>query len=948
MDPRDAYGVSETLEVGSLKARVHSADRIPGVDVDRLSRRPRTVRVLLENLLRHGPADHLTVDLLRQLAHGEPLSVTELPFHPERVLLQDFTGVPAIVDLTALRSEASRRGLSADRVNPQIPVDLVVDHSVQVDSFGTPRSLLINLDREYERNSERYVLLRWAQGAFQALRVVPPGNGIVHQVNLEYLADVVTVRDGPDGPEAFPDTLVGTDSHTTMVNGLGVLGWGVGGIEAEAAMLGEPCFVSSPEVVGVRLIGKPPEGTTATDLVLTITRRLREHGVVEKFVEFFGPSLSALSVPDRATLSNMCPEYGATAALFPVDDATLAYLRGTNRSEERVRLVEAYARREGLWNDERPIDFDEVLEVDLGKLVPTISGPKNPEESVTLPEAAPSFRESLASYRKVHPAVPPANGGHSYPADDPLQAIPRPAGAAASPADVADGAVVIAAITSCTNTSNPSVMVGAGLIARRALELGLRVPPYVKTSLAPGSKVVTDYLARAELLQPLESLGFEVVGYGCTTCIGNSGPLPAEVARAVEARDLYVAAVLSGNRNFEARIHNLVRANYLMSPMLVVIYALAGRMDLDLTRDPIGTGTDGRPVRLNDLWPTAEEVRTLVEKAVDPATYREKYRTILDGGPHWNRLPLVSGPVYRWESSSTYLKEPPYFALPPPALPENGVLLDRARALAVLGDRVSTDHISPAGEIPAESPAGRYLQANGVAPRDFNTYGTRRGNHEVMVRGTFANVRLKNRLAAPKEGGFTVHVPSGTALSIFEAAERYREEGTPLLVLAGASYGQGSSRDWAAKGPRLLGVRAVLAQSYERIHRSNLVGMGILPLEFRPGESVESLGLSGKESFRLEVPAGGAFGPRGELEVIARDDGGKETRFRVLVRIDHDAEMAYYRAGGLLPYILEKLAGAGGPRRAPRGRTTRRLRPATGRRSGARSARAPRRGAPRS
>jgi aconitate hydratase A / 2-methylisocitrate dehydratase len=903
----DRYGVAVTLPVGPV--RIYSAARLAGVDPARLARRPRTIRILLENLLRHGAADGVTPELLRRIAHGDRLDDVELPFHPERILLQDFTGVPVIVDLTALRSAAMRAGIDPVRVNPTVPVDLVVDHSVQVDSFGTARSLSINLDREYARNGERYVLLRWAQDAFRGTRVIPPGNGIVHQVNLEYLASVVTRRGEGDGVEAFPDTLVGTDSHTTMVNGLGVLGWGVGGIEAEAAMLGEPYFLPTPRVVGVRLTGRLPEGTTATDLVLTVTRRLRGHGVVEKFVEFFGPGLAAMSVPDRATISNMCPEYGATSALFPIDDVTLAYLRGTGRSEESVALVEAYARHEGLWNDDRAIDFDERLDIDLSGIVPTIAGPGNPEESVALADAAPTFRRSLETYRSTHPPIPPPNGGRAYPADDPLQAIAHaePAGRTPPDATVRDGSIVIAAITSCTNTSNPSVMVGAGLIARRAGERGLRVPAHVKTSLAPGSKVVTDYLARAGLLAPLEALGFAVVGYGCTTCIGNSGPLPRAVEEPIQAGDLYVASVLSGNRNFEARIHNLVRANYLMSPMLVVAYGLAGRMDLDLTREPIGRGGDGEPVYLRDLWPTAEEVREIVERSLEPGMFREKYAAVADGGPHWNGLAVPTGAVYPWEPSSTYLREPPYFDLPPPALPRGSTLLEGARALAVLGDRVSTDHISPAGEIPAGSPAGEYLRAHDVRPEEFNTYGTRRGNHEVMVRGTFANVRLKNRLAHPREGGVTVHLPSGTPMSIYEASERYRADGVPLVVLAGKSYGQGSSRDWAAKGPRLLGVRAVLAESFERIHRSNLVGMGVLPLEYRPGESAASLGLGGTETFSFRLPAGEPFAPRSEVEVVARGPSATETVFRVRSRIDREPEMEYYRAGGLLPYIVKRL-----------------------------------------
>ncbi len=912
MPPAALWSVTEPLATGDGRSVLYALDRIPGVDAARLARRPRTVRVLLENAVRHADGAAPFPATLLAFAHGDPLpDGAEVPFHPERILLQDFTGVPALVDLTGLRSAAQRRGVDALAVNPRVPVDLVVDHSVQVDSFGTPRSIGINLDREYERNGERYGLLRWAREAFRGVRVVPPGNGIVHQVNLEYLASVVTERERDGRVEAFPDSLLGTDSHTTMVNGLGVLGWGVGGIEAEAAMLGEPYSVGRPVVVGVHLHGELSAGATATDLVLTVTRRLREVGVVEKFVEFCGPGLAHLSVADRATISNMCPEYGATAALFPVDAATLAYLRATARTDAHVALVEAYARRQGLWYEPGmpDPDFDERVELDLASIVPTISGPRNPEESVPLAEAPAAFRRSLATYRTEHPAVRTPNGLPPYPADDPLLG---PAAGREPPGPVVDdrvtdGAVVIAAITSCTNTSNPSVMVGAGLIARKAHALGLRPPTYVKTSLAPGSKVVTDYLTRAGLLAPLGALGFAVVGYGCTTCIGNSGPLPGPVEQAVVRGDAYVAAVLSGNRNFEARIHNLVRANYLMSPMLVVAYALAGRMDVDLSRDAIGTAHDGAPVRLADLWPTPSEVRAVVEASLDPEMFRDEYARITVGDAHWEGLPDVRGTVYPWDPASTYLRDPPYFDLPPPALPDRGTLVAGARALALFGDRVSTDHISPAGEIPADGPAGQYLAAHGIAPVDFNTFGSRRGNHEVLVRGTFANVRVKNALVAPKEGGWTVHRPSGETLSIFDAAERYRSEGVPLVVLAGKSYGQGSSRDWAAKGPRLLGVRAVIAESFERIHRSNLVGMGVLPLEFSPGEGWKSLGITGRERFTLRLPDGARFAPRGPVEVEATDDAGARRTFRVRSRIDSEAEMAYYRAGGILPYVLDRL-----------------------------------------
>ncbi len=917
MNPPELPVALEVVPSPAGPVRIARLDRLPGVDATRLARRPRTIRILLENLARHADRGTTDLEVLRALAEGRKLEETaELAFYPGRVLLQDFTGVPVVVDLTALRSAAVERGAGGSRVNPVVPVDLIVDHSVQVDSFGSPRSLLINLDREYERNSERYRVLRWAQGAYSNVRVVPPGNGIVHQVNLEHLASVVVRRERDGVAEAFPDTLVGTDSHTTMINGLGVLGWGVGGIEAEAVMMGEPYYLAPPTVVGVRLTGKLAEGTTATDAVLTVTRILREHGVVEKFVEFYGPGVSALGVPDRATISNMCPEYGATAALFPIDEATLAYLRATGRDPALVERVGWYARLQGLWSDGRPeeIEFDEHLEVNLARVIPTVSGPRNPEESVGLAEAPASFSRALTAYRHDHPGP---NGEtfvrRPYPSDDPLHPYaadaPTPPGGTSPPLTLGDGAVVIAAITSCTNTSNPSVMVGAGLIARRALARGLRPPPFVKTSLAPGSRVVTDYLTRAGLLEPLAQIGFAVVGYGCTTCIGNSGPLVPAVESAVTESDLYVVAVLSGNRNFEARIHTLVRANYLASPMLVVAYALAGRFDIDLTREPVGTGSDGRPVYLKDLWPTAAEVRAAVESSLDPELFRSQYRSISKGDRHWEELDVPVGEVYPWEGASTYLREPPYFEIPPPPAPTGPTVLSEARVLLALGDRVSTDHISPAGEIARDGPAGRYLAEHGVPASEFNTYGSRRGNHEVMVRGTFANVRLKNLLVAPTEGGHTVHLPSGDALTVYEAAERYRAEKVPLVVLAGSSYGQGSSRDWAAKGPLLLGVRAVLAESYERIHRSNLVGMGVLPLQFRPGEGWRKLGLTGRERISLVLPAGRSFEPRGALEGVAIDDAGRKVAgFELRIRIDSPQEMAYYRAGGLLPYVLGRLA----------------------------------------
>lgn len=912
----DPLGTADALHVAGRSVRIHRVERLAGVDAARYARRPRTVRIILENLVRHFDPARGDPEALRALANGAASAAhAEFPFSPERVLLQDFTGVPVLVDLTTLRSAAAERGLPPERVNPIVPVDLIVDHSVQVDSAGSARSLGINLDREYERNHERYRFLRWSKGAYHRMGIVPPGNGICHQVNLEHRATVVTEEDGPDGPVAYPDTLIGTDSHSTMVNGLSVLGWGVGGIEAEAVMLGEPYFLPRPEVVGVELSGSLPSGATATDLVLTVTRKLREKGVVDKFVEFYGPGVGHLSVPDRATVSNMCPEYGATAALFPVDEATIAYLRGTGRLEPHIALVEAYTRAQGLWGSPAPgsIDYDDLLKIDLGSIVPSVSGPRNPEESVALDGVPGSFRAALETYRTAHP--PPTNGraSRSYPADDPLRPFngPRQPSAVVAPGfgeehTVRDGSIVIAAITSCTNTSNPSVMVGAGLIAQRANRLGLRVPAHVKTSLAPGSKVVTAYLERAGLLSELGRLGFEVVGYGCTTCIGNSGPLSPEVDREVRENDLFVAAILSGNRNFEARIHNLVRANYLASPMLVVAYALAGRMDIDLSREPLGHRPDGTAVTLKELWPAPEEIARIVTASLSPSMFVEKYRSIEVGDAHWEALDVPSGIRYPWSSDSTYLAEAPYLKLPPPWLPKNGRLTEGARALLVLGDRVSTDHISPAGEIPEGTPAGDFLAAHGVPAREFNTYGARRGHHEVLVRGTFANVRLKNALASPREGGYTVHLPSGTPMTVFDAAERYRSEKVPLIVLAGKGYGQGSSRDWAAKGPRLLGVGAILAEAYERIHRTNLVEMGVLPLQFPSGSSWKSLGLTGRESFSLKLANGHRIEPNVPVEVAATADAGETIRFVATARINSATEVEYYEAGGVLPYVMDR------------------------------------------
>ncbi len=893
MNPPETAAALRPTPIGAETVRVCYPEHLPGVDPARYARRPRTVRILLENVIRHFDPARAELATIVAVANGRPTpDEAELAFYPERILLQDFTGVPVLVDLTVLRDAAVARGIPPERVNPVVPVDLIVDHSVQVDSFGSARSLTINLDHEYERNGERYRFLRWAKGAYRNERVVPPGNGICHQVNLEYLAQVVSRRGENGTSVAFPDTAIGTDSHTTMVNGVSVLAWGVGGIEAEAVMLGEPYYLARPVVVGVELTGQLPQGTTATDLVLTVTRTLREKGVVDRFVEFFGPGVPLLSVPDRATISNMCPEYGATAALFPIDAATIAYLRGTGRSEAEVARVEAYARATGLWGSPAPgsIDYDDLVRIDLAAIVPTIAGPRNPDESVAVPDAGRAFHAARDAYR----------GGKS---------APTPVVSAEPELSVRDGSIVIAAITSCTNTSNPAVMIGAGLIARKALELGLSVPPYVKTSLAPGSKVVTAYLERAGLLDPLARLGFALVGYGCTTCIGNSGPLIPAVSEQVRGGDLYVAAVLSGNRNFDARINIDTRAAYLASPMLVVAYALAGRMDLDLSTQPLGQRPDGSPIYLRDLWPEPSEVRSIVESSLDPGMFREKYRAVEVGDAHWEAFRVAPSLEYPWDPKSTYLAEAPYLKLPPPWLPrDGGLLVQGARALVALGDRVSTDHISPAGEIPESTPAGQWLIAHGVAVRDFNTYGTRRGHHEVMIRGTFANVRLKNELAAPREGGFTAHLPDGEVTTVFAASERYRSEGVPLVVLGGKSYGQGSSRDWAAKGPRLLGVGAVLVESFERIHRSNLIEMGVLPLTFPAGRGWKALGLSGRESFELRLP-GGELVPRGPVRVVATRDDGGSVEFDARCELHSLTELEYYRAGGVLPYVMEHRFG---------------------------------------
>ncbi|MDH4334954.1 MAG: aconitate hydratase AcnA [Chloroflexota bacterium] len=894
MDPADARAL---LRVGD---RSYAYYRLAASGASDLARLPYTVKILLENALRHAASGDglVTAADVRTLANWDPTRPTdaELPFMPGRVLLQDFTGVPVVVDLAAMRDAVAAAGGDPARINPLIPVDLVIDHSVQVDLFGSDLAFAGNVAREYERNGERYALLRWAQQAFDNFRVVPPGTGIVHQVNLEFLADVVTARPDARGEMvAFPDTLVGTDSHTTMVNGLGVVGWGVGGIEAEAALLGQPIYQPMPVVIGFRLDGQLPSGSTATDLVLYVTEMLRSHGVVGKFVEFHGPGLSRLGLADRATISNMSPEFGATATLFPVDDETLRYLRMTGRPPETVARVEAYAKEQGLFRTDDSVEprFSESLSLDLGRVEPSVAGPRRPQDRVPLTDLRRSFREAFPA------GLQPAGDG---PGGDYAPAAVVSGG---TPFELRSGSVVIAALTSCTNTSNPSVMVAAGLLARNAVARGISTPPWVKTSLAPGSRTVTDYLSGAGLMEPLEALGFDLVGYGCTTCIGNSGPLADEIAAAITDNDLVGVAVLSGNRNFEGRIHPLARASYLASPPLVVAFALAGRVDLDLTTQPIGTDRDGLPVMLADLWPSPAEVAEVVAAQVRAEIFTRSYASVFDGDDRWRSLPVPAGERYAWDRDSTYVALPPFFSDPEAdaAAPRD---ISGARVLAMLGDSVTTDHISPAGSIARTSPAGTWLVDHGVEPRDFNSYGARRGHHEVMMRGTFANIRLRNLLTPDAEGNVTEHLPSRTRMTIFDAAARYTSVGTPLVLLAGREYGSGSSRDWAAKGPQLLGVRAVIAESYERIHRSNLVGMGILPLQYLPGENAATLGLTGRETFAIAGIADG-LRPRQELTVTAQGDDGATTRFSTIARLDGEIDVTYLRNGGVLQTVLQRL-----------------------------------------
>jgi aconitate hydratase len=900
--------------------------------VQGLDRLPFTVKILLENVLRHADGELVTEDEVLSLARWVPgqggQTEAEYPFLPARVLLQDFTGVPAVVDLAAMRSAVVRLGGDPEQVNPLVPADLVIDHSVQVDLFGSTLAFARNVEREYERNSERYGLLRWGQQAFRNFRVVPPGTGIVHQVNLEYLASVVMTKQEHGETLAFPDTLVGTDSHTPMINGLGVLGWGVGGIEAEAVLLGQPIYLLTPEVIGVRLAGALPEGATATDLVLTVTQLLRQRGVVGKFVEFTGAALSSMTVADRATISNMSPEFGATATLFPVDDQTLRYLRTTGRDPQLVDLVERYTKAQGLFRTDAAPEpqFDDLLELDLSTIEPSLAGPRRPQDRVPMHALRSVFRTVYADrFTKEEEATAEVAIGRMLDEGDRVDTASVPQEGASIPpeprqnghskevlveiggvqAPLTDGSVAIAAITSCTNTSNPSVMIAAGLLAKHAVERGLSVKPTVKTSLAPGSRAVMDYLQDADLLPYLEALRFHLVGFGCMVCIGNSGPLPEPVAAAVQENDLVVAAVLSGNRNFEGRIHPQVRASFLASPPLVVAYALAGTVDLDLTKDPLGTDVNGENVYLRDIWPTQEEIQQVIGKAISPRVFEKNYARVFEGDEQWRSLPNSEGELFQWDPTSTYIQEPPFFQNMPlePAPIKN---IHGARVLVMLDDSITTDHISPAGSFSPQSPAGKYLLERGVERRDFNTYGARRGNHEVLMRGTFGNIRLRNHLVEGKEGYYTIHLPDDEETTIFEASQRYKQEGIPLLVVAGKEYGSGSSRDWAAKGPLLLGVRAVIAESFERIHRSNLVGMGILPLQFKADENKESLGLTGREAYEIEGIENG-LKPRQEVTVKVTREDGSTFSFSTIARLDSPIEVTYYENGGILLTVLRRL-----------------------------------------
>ncbi len=916
----NSFGSRSVLRVGNKEYDIF---RIDALDKQGISTRhlPYSLRILLENLLRTEDGKSVKGEDIRSLAawDGKAVPVKEISFTPSRVLLQDFTGVPAVVDLAAMREAVEALGGDPASINPISPAELVIDHSVQVDEFGTTWAFQVNADLEFQRNKERYAFLRWGQGAFQNLKIVPPDTGIVHQVNLEYLARVVFVGPARNGnrPLAYPDTLVGTDSHTTMINGLGVLGWGVGGIEAEAAMLNQPVSMLIPQVVGVKLTGKLKDGSTATDLVLTITEMLRREGVVGKFVEFYGPGLHTLALADRATIGNMSPEYGATCGIFPIDAETLRYLRLSGRSEEQIALVEAYCKEQGLFHtpDSPEATYSTNLQLDLGSVEPSVAGPKRPQDRVTLFSVPESFRQALPTLMRPGKAADKQIGRFEGEGGSTAVGVEDGAAPAADKPVMVDlrkelrhGSVVIAAITSCTNTSNPSVMLAAGILAKKAVERGLTTKPWVKTSLAPGSKVVTEYYKKAGLTPYLDKLRFNLVGYGCTTCIGNSGPLPAEISDIIASKDLVAVSVLSGNRNFEGRINSEVRANYLMAPPLVVAYALAGRIDIDMSKEPLGQDRQGKPVFLRDIWPTSKEVGEAVAQCIDGAMFRGSYSDVYKGDERWQSLDVLAGETFTWDTKSTYIKDPPYFEGMGLKAPEVNDITG-ARVLAVLGHSVTTDHISPAGSIKPDSPAGKYLIAHGVEVKDFNSYGSRRGNHEVMMRGTFANIRLRNTMVPNREGGFTRHLPDGEEMTIFDAAMKYKDERVPLVIIAGKEYGSGSSRDWAAKGPMLLGVRAVIAESFERIHRSNLVGMGVLPLQFAPGDDHESLGLTGEETLEItglrELIDN--YKPGQKVSVRAKHREGTVHEFKVLLRIDTPQEALYYKHGGILQYVLRQL-----------------------------------------
>ncbi|MDA0232189.1 MAG: aconitate hydratase AcnA [Chloroflexi bacterium] len=898
---KDPFKARKTFTTSEGEFNYYSLQALEDAGLIDISKTPFTIRVLLENALRNADGGATTEEHVRLVASWRPESkpATEFPYMPGRVVLQDFTGVPVVVDLAAMRDAVAKAGHDASIINPIVRSDMVIDHSVQVDYFASGGALAMNIEREFERNTERYQLLKWAQGAFNNMRIVPPGTGIVHQVNLEYLAPVVLTDRVGDSVVAYPDTCIGTDSHTTMIDGLGVLGWGVGGIEAEAVMLGQPYYMLVPEVVGVRMTGSLPEGSTATDLVLSITEMLRKVGVVEKFVEFYGPGLEALPLVDRATIGNMSPEYGATCGFFPIDQQTLRYLRDTGRDEKLVELVETYARSNHFFlTAEDAPEYTTAVDFDLGTVVPSMAGPKRPQDRVSLPDVAENFHLCVQACAEERSEGPVSERQHEGPVRIEIDG---------QQSAVGNGSVVIAAITSCTNTSNPYVMLGAGLVARKAREKGLQRKPWVKTSMAPGSTVVTRYLEAAGLDEDLDALGFQTVGYGCTTCIGNSGPLPQAVADAITDNDLAAAAVLSGNRNFEGRVHPQVKANYLASPMLVVAYAIAGTVDTDLVSEPLGVGSDGSDVYLKDIWPTQQEISDTVAKSVTADMFREQYAGVFTGPEKWRELNAPTGEQFQWDPGSTYIQSPPYFE-GFTATPQTRGGISGARVLVKVGDSVTTDHISPAGSIPPSAPSGQFLMGADVPRREFNSYGSRRGNHLVMERGTFGNIRLRNMLTPGHEGDWAMHLPDGEIMRIFEASKKYREEGVPLLVLAGREYGTGSSRDWAAKGPMLLGVRAVIAESFERIHRSNLIGMGVLPLQYLPGESADTLGLTGKESF--DIPGvEDTVEPGAEMSVIVRPDVGAERSFKVKSRVDTGVEAEYYRHGGLLPYVLRDMMG---------------------------------------